>query len=88
MSQKYRVSSHEVEGSKIVNVQPLLSQGKMLSPDAGLVLVLDDNSKHQWVSEKFGITPTVGDFLVADRELNMTYVVAATKFKKLFRGTR
>jgi len=85
MSQKYRVSSHEVEGSKIVNVQPLLASGKMLSPDAGLVLVLENDSKHNWVAEKNNHTPSVGDFLISDTELNVVFVVDAAKFKQLFR---
>ncbi len=88
MSKTYRVNSHEVEGSKIVNVQPLLASGKMLSPDAGLVLVLEDDSKHNWVAEKNNHTPSVGDFLVTDKELGIVFVVAAAQFQKLFRGPR
>ena len=89
MSQKYRVNSHEVEGSKIVGVKPLLGRNtELMSPEFGLTLVLDDDTHHKWLSEKDSVTPTVGDFLVTDKELNVTYVVSATKFETLFRGTR
>jgi len=81
MSKTYRVNSHEVEGSKIVNVQPLLASGKMLSPDAGLVLVLADDTKHNWVAEKNNNMPSVGDFLISDSELNVVFALDLGKFK-------
>jgi hypothetical protein len=80
----YRVNSHGVEASRIASVGPLVAQGKMLSPEAGLVLVLENETSHKWLAEKDGDMPSVGDFLVADKELNVTYVVTATKFKASF----
>ena len=83
---QYKVKSHVVEASRIICIQPLMGRNnQLMSPDAGLVLVLEDNSKHNWVAEKNSHMPVAGDFLVADRELNVTYVVAATKFAVLFR---
>ena len=43
----FKVNAHQVTACRIVRIEPLYLQGKMLSPDAALVLVLDDNSKHQ-----------------------------------------
>jgi hypothetical protein len=85
----YHVKSHAVEGSKIVRIQPLMGRNdQLMSPESGLVLVLDDATKHKWLGEKDGAMPSVGDFLVKDDALNVIYVVAADKFSTLFRGPR
>lgn len=88
MSNRYRVNSHEVEAFKIANVLPLVMNSAMLSPDAGIVLVLENETRHKWLSEKDGAMPSVGDFFVRDSALNVTYIVDATKFTKLFRGPK
>ena len=85
MPHKYRVNSHAVEGSKIVSIQPLVAQGRVLAPNAGLTLVLDDESKNKWLNEPNAPTPAVGDFLVRDDELHVAFVVPAAKFKTLFK---
>jgi hypothetical protein len=86
---QYKIKSHAVEASCIISLQPLMGRNtELMSPESGLMLVLDDNSKHQWVSEKIGMMPCAGDFLVKDTELNIIYVVAATKFQNLFRGPK
>ena len=80
----YRLNTHAVEASRIETLQPLVSQGKVLAPDNGLTLILEDHTKHNWIAEKDGQTPLVGDFLVHDAQLHVTYVVAAHKFTELF----
>jgi hypothetical protein len=81
----YRINSHPVAASRIVGVKPLMGRNtELMSPDFGLTLVLEDETQNKWLCEK-GIVPSVGDFLVHDTELNVTYVVTPTKFKKLFR---
>lgn len=80
----FKVNAHQVTACRIVKVEPLISQGKMLSPDAALILVLDDNSKHRWVADKSGTVPVVDDWLVHDAELDITFVVSAEKFALMF----
>jgi hypothetical protein len=85
----YHVCSHEVAAVRIVNLQPLLGRNEQLvSPESGLVLVLEDETKHKWLCEKDSVTPTVGDFLVTDKELNVTYIVTAAKFATLFQENK
>jgi hypothetical protein len=79
------VKSHEVFATKIVGVLPLTNQnGQLISPEAGLVLLLEDRSRHRWLTEQGGVTPTIGDFLVEDRELLAAFIVSAVKFAELF----
>jgi hypothetical protein len=83
-----RVKSHEVFATKITGVLPLTSQnGQLISPEAGLVLLLEDRSRHRWLTEQGGVTPTIGDFLVDDRELRTTFIVSAARFTELFDAT-
>lgn len=79
------VKAHRVTATKIVSVEPLVSREKVLSPEAGLLLVLENGKKHQWFSEKAGTMPVVGDLLIADAELNnLIYFVPSGKFAALF----
>ena len=78
----FKVNAHQVTACRIVRIEPAVSQGKMLSPDAALILVLDDNSKHQSVADKSGTV--VDDWLVHDAELDITFVVSAEKFALMF----
>lgn len=80
----FKVNAHQVTACRIVRIEPLISQSKMLSPDQALVLVLDDGSKHQWVADKSGTVPVVDDYLVSDAELGVTFVIAATKVALMF----
>jgi hypothetical protein len=89
MSKMYRVASHNVDAVQILRIQPLMGRNtQVMSPDAGLLLVLSDETKQTWLSEKGSIAPTVGDFLVTDTVLNLSYVVAAANFQKMFRSTK
>jgi hypothetical protein len=83
----HHVNSHAIEAARIVSVEPLLAQGKILSPEAGLTLVLENGAKHKWLSEKAGSAPSMGDFLIKDDELSVIYFVTANKFSTLFRET-
>lgn len=80
----YSTKAHSVDAKKITGLAPLLSGSGMMSPNAGLILILTDDSKHKWVGGSKEITPTIGDWLVQDTELNATFVVAAAKFSELF----
>ena len=83
----FTVKSHKVIALKIASVQPLVRSGAgPMSPDAGLTLVLENDSKHDWVTHKNESVPQVGDFLVHDELMNVTYVVPVAKFTALFRG--
>lgn len=85
---QYHVNSHGVAALKIAGVLPLMGRNSVLvSPDQGLTLVLEDGSMHNWLAEKDSTFPSVGDFLVRDEELNVTYIVAASKFSTLFAMT-
>jgi hypothetical protein len=85
MANNYQVQSHAVEAARIVRVAPLVARDKMLSPDAGLTLILETNLKHKWLPEKDGAMPVAGDWLVEDRELQIVFVVPAAKFAGLFK---
>jgi hypothetical protein len=75
------IKTHPVTARKIVAVEPLVARGQMMSPDAGLILVLaDDSAKHTWLGEPGGITPTAGDWFVEDAELAINFVAPAAKF--------
>jgi hypothetical protein len=80
----YSIESHPVAAFQIVDVGPLIAQGKMMSPDNGLTLVLRDGTTQKWLSEKDGALPSVGDWLIRDEELKVVYVVPAAKFTALF----
>lgn len=80
-----KVQEHQVTASEIVDMGPLIASGKMLAPDAGLILLLKDKTTQKWLSEKDGAMPSVGDWLVRDEELKVVYVVPAAKFSTLFR---
>jgi hypothetical protein len=84
---QYRVKSHPVTVSRIVSVGPLVAQSKMMSPEAGLVLGLENQAAHNWLAEKDGDTPQRGDWFVNDAELRVSYVVAAAKFSELFQAS-
>ena len=77
------VKKHFVTATKIAQVSPLRHGGQITSPDAGLLLVLSDNTKHKWLIED-GAIPVVGSFLVHDADLNTRYLVTAEKFAELF----
>ena len=80
--------AHAVTAARIISVQPLVTQGRLVSPDAGLLLVLADGSREKWISEKDNVTPAPGDWLVTDGELHAAYVVSAQKFATLFEVTK
>jgi hypothetical protein len=61
---------------------------QLMSPESGLTLVLENDAQHKWLSERDGITPTVGDWLVRDDKLKLSLVVDAKTFSALFRGPR
>jgi hypothetical protein len=81
-----QIKKHPVTAIKIVALQPLVIGGVMAAPDAGFTLVLADDSKRRWAAEKGGVPPVVGDFLVTDTEVGVTYTVCAEKFETLFEG--
>jgi hypothetical protein len=80
---KYQIRAHEIAAAhKITSVGPLTVRGNMLSPDAGLLLVLEGGASDTWIIEKCGIVPCAGCWLVQD--LFSTYIVSEEDFKKLF----
>ncbi len=81
----YTVKSHPVEVARITGLQPLVGPNTaVLSPDFGLLLILENGQKHKWLSEKNAPIPAAGDWFVKDAELNTVYVVSAVKFSTLF----
>ena len=82
---QYRTVPHLVTTQRIDAVLPLvIGGGRMLAPDAGVILRLDDGAKIKWLAEENTPTPQVGDFFVNDAELATTFVVPAKKFETLF----
>jgi hypothetical protein len=78
------VKEHAVSATRIAQVQPLRGNGGgPMSPDAGLLIVLEDGSKRKWLIED-GAIPVVGSFLVYDADLHASYLVTAEKFAELF----
>ena len=80
----YKAKEHTVDARRIVNVTPLIISGRMLGPDEGTTLILDDATKHRFVGNGREAMPQEGDFLVVDAALSMTYVVGQAKFIELF----
>jgi len=80
----YQVKSHPVTAFRIASVGPLMARGQVMSPNAGLLLALDNQTTHRWLSEKDGYTPVVGDFFVTDDELKISLIIPAAKFGELF----
>jgi hypothetical protein len=79
----YQVRAHKITATKIAQVLPLRNSAGPMSPDAGLLLALENGSKHKWIIED-GAIPVVGAFLVQDADLHSHYIVSAEKFAELF----
>ena len=79
------VRAHQVAVAKIIEVQPLVRNSQLLSPDCGLKLVCSDGRSQTWLAEKEKQSvPAVGDFLVYDDHIHVTYVVSAEIFSSMF----
>lgn len=82
---KFIVAAHTVEAEQITGISSLRGLGgQMMGPDAGVLLITADNAKHRWLIDKDGILPEVGDYLVFDANLHVTYVVKAASFSEGF----
>jgi hypothetical protein len=77
------VKSHAVTAVRITQVSPLRAGGQITSPDAGVSLVLADNTRQRWLIED-NIAPAAGDWLVHDADLHARYLVTAEKFAEMF----
>ena len=84
MAQQCIVKAHAVEARKVASVQPLVAHGKMLSPNDGLTLILDDGTKETWVAEQNAAVPSIGDWFVVDDDLRTRFIAPAAEFEKLF----
>jgi len=81
------VKTHEVIAVRIEQVLPLRgNNGNPASPDAGVSLILADNTRQRWLIEE-GSLPVVGSLLVYDADLHTRYLVTAEKFAELFTAT-
>lgn len=83
-----QVKAHPVTATKIVNVQPLISNGQMRSPEEGLTLMLDNGVRYKWLAEKDGAAPATGDWLVHDDELHTVFIVVGARFSTMFEESR
>ena len=81
---RVQVKSHSVEATRITSVGPLIASGKMMGPNDGLQLLLENGRTQSWVSEKDGYIPTLGDFFIVDADLKVSFIVPASKFTELF----
>jgi hypothetical protein len=83
----HQMKSHSVIARRIVKVEPLILGDKMLAPDVGLILRLADSGKKvKWMAEPGNPAPQAGDFFVTDSELEVSFVVSASKFDSLFQA--
>jgi len=81
----YKMKSHSVQAQLIKALSPLrASSDRVLSPDAGLILELEDGKRIKWMAEPNVPMPTVGDYFAEDNELHTTAVITAAKFSELF----
>ena len=78
------VHAHAVTAIRITQVLPLRAGDKITSPDAGLLLVLEDGSKRKWLLEPNPPLPELGMWLIHDEILKTDSVVTAEKFAELF----
>lgn len=82
---KFIVTKHDVQADKIVELGPLVRPGYgPLNPNAGVVLILENGSRHNWVPVNNEPTPQPGDYLVVDAIVGTTYTVPVAKFTALF----
>ena len=79
----YQVKAHKITAVRITQVSPLRAGGQITSPDAGVLLLLEDNTRQRWLIEE-GSLPVVGSLLVYDADLHNRYIVSAEKFAELF----
>ena len=82
---RYTAQPRGVLAAQIIRVEPLMARNTaLLSPDQGLLLVLDSGEKHKWLSEPNAPVPQIGDAFVVDSELGVSLIVPAAKFGQLF----
>jgi hypothetical protein len=79
------VKEHAVSATRIAQVQPLRGNGGgPMSPDAGLLIVLEDGSKRKWLLDANAPVPAPGMWLIHDDILKTDSVVSAEQFSELF----
>ena len=81
---RFQIAAHEVEVTKIAAIEMLIEHSRIISPETGLILRLDDGARHVWGAAKNEAMPLVGDALVSDPDLQLTFVVPASRFSELF----
>ena len=82
---EYWMRSHAVTGQRIVKVEPLIRGGQsIMSPDAGVGLVLESGKRHQYLAEPNVPMPVQGDYFIQDSELQLSFTMPASKFAELF----
>jgi hypothetical protein len=79
----YKINPHVVDALRITGVLPLRNSAGPMSPDAGVSLILADNTRQRWLIEE-NIAPAAGDWLVYDADLHTRYLVTAEKFAEMF----
>ena len=79
------IKAHKVSAARITGVQPLVTNSqRLLGPDAGLILLLENGKKYTWLSEQDGPLPKSGSYLIEDQVLNTHYLADAATFWDLF----
>lgn len=81
----YTIRAHPVHVKKIIKLRPLVSDSQhLLSPDAGVTLVFENESTARWLRESNAPTPRVGDYFVEDKAVHADYIAPAEAFDQLF----
>jgi hypothetical protein len=81
------VKEHSVIAVRVTGVLPLRNSAGPMSPDAGLLIVLEDGSKRKWLLEAYAPVPAPGMWLIHDDILKTDYVMSAEQFAELFTVT-
>ena len=74
------IRSHKVTVTKVEEVGPLHIHGRMVGPNEGLMLVLEDGQRRVWMTDKSDSTPETGSYFVTDDVLSVSYILSAAKF--------
>jgi hypothetical protein len=81
------IKSHKVTATKVEEVGPLHIHGRMVGPNEGLMLVLEDGQRRVWMTDKSDSTPETGSYFVTDDIVGVSFILPAAKFSALCKAS-
>ncbi len=83
---KVQVKQHPVTALRVTQISAMKRGAQIVSPDAGVVLTLEDNSSLRWLLEGNSV-PAIGSVVIKDDLMHTQYLVTASEFAELFTVT-